>query len=82
MMGFLSAVGWTVRCPSTFLSGLFSLIVCVQTVSGMTVGVFPPVVPPTVPIPQRVLDAAVASQAEALFLVPSFCEVSMPRTKT
>lgn len=43
----------------------------------MVMGVFPPVALPTVPTPQRVLEAAVSSQAEALFVVPSFLEVRM-----
>lgn len=41
----------------------------------MVMGVFAPAVPPIPPTPQRVLDAAVSSQAEAMFVVPSFCEV-------
>lgn len=41
----------------------------------MVMGVFPPVSPPTVPTPQRVLDSAVSSRANAMFLVPSFLEV-------
>lgn len=41
----------------------------------MAMGVFPPVAPPTVPTPQRILDSAVSSRANAMFLVPSFLEV-------
>lgn len=48
---------------------------CSQSLSGMVMGVFPPVSPPTVPTPQRVLDSAVSSRANAMFLVPSFLEV-------
>lgn len=43
----------------------------------MVMGVFPPVSPPTVPTPQRVLDSAVSSRANAMFLVPSFLEVRL-----
>lgn len=47
----------------------------------MVMGVFPPMAPPTVPTPSRVLDAAISSQAQILFSVPFFCEVRKSLSK-
>jgi hypothetical protein len=47
----------------------------VQSISGVTLAVFPPVVPPVVPTAARVFEDAVATNARYLFCVPAFLEV-------
>lgn len=73
-MGSISTLGWMVRnllaCYLELVhSRAHSLrVVCKRGGNGRLPS-------PTVPTPQRVLDAATACQADALFGVPSFCEV-------
>ena len=47
-----------------------------QAACGVTFAAFPPAVPPIVPNPQRVIEAAASSKSDILFVVPSFIEVS------
>ncbi|KAJ7242075.1 hypothetical protein C8J57DRAFT_1368382 [Mycena rebaudengoi] len=44
------------------------------TFSGLTIAVFPPTLPPTVPTPDRVFESAVASGSSLMFCVPAFLE--------
>lgn len=80
-MGVLASIGYAVR--NIFLVKLYhwhlNHVEHIQTVSGMVMGVFPPIEPPIVPTPQRVLDASAALRADILLVVPSFCEVSDTR---
>jgi hypothetical protein len=50
-----------------------------QMFSGITLAVFPPVVPPVVPTAARVFEAAVATNVAFLYCVPAFLEVRISK---
>ncbi|KAJ7189839.1 hypothetical protein GGX14DRAFT_580331 [Mycena pura] len=58
--------------PMFHLMGVIQLPWTVFT--GLTIAVFPPTSPPTIPTPDRVFDGAVATKATLLFCVPAFLE--------
>ncbi|KAJ7618680.1 hypothetical protein FB45DRAFT_755992 [Roridomyces roridus] len=64
--------------PSFHLAGLFPVFWA--TMFGMVVSVLPPISPPVLPTPERVLNDAVATKCNILYCVPSFLEAIDPTT--
>ncbi|KAJ7139272.1 hypothetical protein C8R44DRAFT_302385 [Mycena epipterygia] len=71
-LDFCGEVWSTHATPPFHIGGLIQLFWA--AFFGMTIAVFPPVVPPIIPTPERVFDDAVASNSTFLFCVPSFLE--------
>ncbi|KAF8160214.1 acetyl-CoA synthetase-like protein [Mycena galopus ATCC 62051] len=70
----LSGQIWSAHTLPTFhLAGAIQLFWA--AISGITLAVFPPVVPPTIPTAARVLEAAIAANAQFVLSVPAFLEV-------
>ncbi|KAJ7153225.1 hypothetical protein C8R46DRAFT_1357140 [Mycena filopes] len=59
--------------PAFHFAGVIELIWAMMT--GITLAVFPPVVPPVVPTAARVLDDAIATNAGFLYCIPAFLEL-------
>ncbi|KAF9459676.1 hypothetical protein BDZ94DRAFT_1284298 [Collybia nuda] len=80
--GLLPYYGETDICGETLSSHavpMFHLMGVVQlpwtAYSGLTIAVFPPTLPPTIPTPDKVFAAALATNCSLVFCVPVFLEV-------
>ncbi|KAJ6588257.1 acetyl-CoA synthetase-like protein [Mycena capillaripes] len=73
--GQLDLCGHTLSAHAVPMFHLMGVIQLPWTAfSGLTIAVFPPTSPPTLPTPDRVFDGALATNSSLMFCVPAFLE--------